>query len=220
MCILGAFLIIALTGCEKDDLVQPEVKNNQIEDTASTLKSSTYYSLSVPHLLQVPPGDWNNTKNCGQTCVVMLRDHFDYYYSGSSSQITAQNTWLACNTGDSRFVADANGYYTTQQNLKDLLYYNHSLYSQIKWASSIYSMLAYIEAGKPCLAYVRTNMGTTSSSPEHWVLVVGRSGSNVIVNDPGSSSGNHKSYPFSTFVASWTSHSRAWLYMPVYNYPF
>lgn len=214
--ILAVALLAVLFGCKKDKDIQTPQTNeveNVEKEAQGSLKSS--YLITVPWLPQVLPGDWNNTKNCGQTCCVMLGG----FYNGSpinQYQITAQNEWLYSATGIAAF-ATPNGYYTDQNDLKDLLFFKHGLNADIKWGSNIYNILNFVICGTPCLAYVRTYLSTTGD--EHWVIVVGRDGTNVIINDPGrssSSDGQYKSYPITQFVASWMSTSRSGLYMPVY----
>lgn len=82
---------------------------------SSTAHSYCCYRLYIPFLAQVPPGDWDNTKNCGQTCAVMLGG----YFNGTpvnTSKITEVNTWLAKYTGNKSFNSP-NGWYTGDKNL-------------------------------------------------------------------------------------------------------
>ncbi|MCX6784517.1 MAG: hypothetical protein NTV81_01090, partial [Candidatus Komeilibacteria bacterium] len=66
------------------------------------------FSLNVPFIKQAdPPGEWANTKNCGQACAVMLAGYFNRA-AVTPARITAQNTWLANYTHDQRYN-QANG---------------------------------------------------------------------------------------------------------------
>ncbi|OGF20387.1 hypothetical protein A2Y83_01160 [Candidatus Falkowbacteria bacterium RBG_13_39_14] len=102
------------------------------------------YYLRVPFLTQVAPGDWSNTKNCGQTCAVMLGG----YFNGTpvnSAKITEQNAWLAIYTGDSRYNSP-NGWYTGGSSLtayRQILLNVHGLKTSVYYGKDIYDILYY-----------------------------------------------------------------------------
>jgi len=180
--------------------------------------SGCSYYLPVPFLKQVPPGDWTNTKNCGQTCAVMLGGYFNKT-AVTSTQITAQNTWLANYTHDTRYN-NANGWYTGGSSIgayRTLLSQVHHLNSFVYNGSSFDDILNYGCDGFPVIAGVMISGGNLVSSGglAHWVIVVGYDGCNVIINDPGSSSGNARRYSLATFVASWSTQAK--IYMPISN---
>ncbi len=139
------------------------------------------------------------------------------YFNNSAvnvSQITAQNTWLYNYTGNSSYN-DANGYYTSANQLQTLLNQKHGLSSSILYGTSLDDVLSAAYSGKPCIVHVKISGGTlvSSSGVDHWALLVGYDGTNVVVNDPGTSYGNGKLYSAATFLASWTAGNK--LYMPV-----
>lgn len=174
------------------------------------------YYLSVPFLKQVPPGDWTNTKNCGQTCAVMLGGYFNKT-AVNSTQITAQNTWLAKYTGNSKYN-DPNGWYTSGSNLsayQALLAQVHRLNSPIKYGKTIDDILNYGCQGYPVIVGVQISGGKLVSKGglAHWALLVGFDGCNVILNDPGTSYGNGIRYSTSTFTASWAT--QGMIYIPI-----
>jgi hypothetical protein len=175
--------------------------------------------LQVPFLPQVPPGDWGATKNCGQTCSVMLK----CYFSGSapsSGMITGANAWLAKRFDDKRY-ADANGYYTGfsgRGELSALLkeFYGLSI-SGPSCGTDVCSVLKEIYYGRPCVVGVRISSGrlVSSGGVAHWVLVIGWNPKmgEVILNDPGTRSGRMIAYKVADFEASWKTSSR--VYVPV-----
>lgn len=168
------------------------------------------FSLNVPYLRQWPPGDKDNTKNCGQTCAVMLGGYYNNSPLGST-QITAQNTWLATYTGDFRFN-QANGWYTSLYQQKALLEQKHNLHTSYPSCSTLEQLINIVASGKPCIVGVMIKEGNLVSSGgiAHWAIVVGWNG-NVIVNDPGSSYGNHRSYSVAAFNASWATQGRQYM---------
>lgn len=213
------FIVFFLFRCNKENhLLNDYPSVNEVQQAEESVLKSSFpgYSFYLPvlFLTQVLPGDWSNTKNCGQACVTMLAGYFNNS-AVNSSQITAQNAWLYGYTGDYRYN-DANGYYTSATQLQALLSQKHGLSSSILYGSCVDDILSQAYSGKPCIVHVRISGGTLVSSGgvEHWVLVVGFDGYNVIVNDPGSSSGNGRAYSKASFFASWSSAGNK-LYMPV-----
>ena len=176
------------------------------------------YWLSVPFLKQVPPGDWTNTKNCGQTCAVMLGG----YFNGSavnSSAITDQNDWLYNYTSDSRYN-DANGWYTGGSKLSAFLHLltdYHGLSASAHYGSSIDDILDEGCSDNPVIAGVQISGGqlVSSGGVGHWAIVIGYDPyyDEVILNDPGNSNGGSITYSVTDFVNSWASQDK--IYIPV-----
>lgn len=205
---------LCFAGCSKDHDSITEPTSSQAQEDGLKAYPPYSISLNVPFLKQVPPGDWANTKNCGQTCLVMLGG----YFNGTpvnSSRITAHNSWLAMYTGDSRYN-QANGWYTSDTLLRDMLAQYHGLGSARYYGSTPQDVVNQLTYGRPCIVGVRISGGrlVSSGGVAHWALVVGWDG-DIIVNDPGSSSGNHRRYSIATFDASWATSGRK--YIPVWN---
>jgi len=224
----AVFLII---GCDRnpagpndvsvvnDNVANDTGNNNEQFDAGGKFSESTIdalksISLKVPFLPQVLPGDWNNTKNCGQTCAVMLGG----YFRGSAvnaNAITAANAWLAKTTGDKRYN-DANGWYTGGNSLKyfqALLAKYNGLKQATAYGKKPEEMLEYVCAGKPCIVGVMIKGGklVNAGGVAHWAIVVGWDGANVILNDPGTKSGNHIKYSRAAFDATWATQGRVYL---------
>lgn len=191
-------------------------------NVAFAQQSSNYppMLLPVPWLCQVPPGDWNNTKNCGQTCSAMLGGYFKGF-TPASSAITNENKWLATRFKDSRYTTSANGYYTHfndgRNSLGVLLKEYYGLNSTVRNGSNITDVLKELNAGRPVIVGVKISGGKVVSSGgvAHWALAVGwnaRDGK-IILNDPGTNSGRQIQYSVSAFDASWVTQGR--IYAPI-----
>lgn len=177
------------------------------------------YNLSVPFTPQVPPGDWSNTKNCGQTSSAMVFGYYGFYNytSPNYDDITSIDTWLASHYNDNRYL-DPNGYYTSTTMLTELAKsyggFSQSYYGQ-NW--TIDQLKTQIQAGHPVIVAVYTNMNT--SSYKHFMVLRGvrlDSGGNVIqviVNDPGhslaSGMGENYTYDVATFMNAWSKQGKA-----------
>lgn len=217
--LLALGLLSWMAGCDREEpmvtapttSVQPGGENPDVPSGQVDKAYPPYsFSLNVPFTTQVPPGDWANTKNCGQTCATMLGG----YFNGSavnSAAIISQNSWLAAYTGNTKYN-QANGWYTSMAQLKTLLEQKHRLRTSYPACTTLEQLINLVAAGKPCIVGVRISSGklVASGGIDHWALVVGWNG-NVIVNDPGSSSGNHRSYSVAAFDASWATSGRNYM---------
>lgn len=176
-----------------------------------------YRELPVAWLPQLPPGtNWALTKNCGQTCALMCDGYFRGYRP-TSNHIVEADWWL-----NGRFpgvgFAPPYSYYTNfvgRNALGTLLREKYGLKYYVNSASynqelDLSNVLWNIEWGHPVICAVRISGGNivTSGGVEHWTLVVGYDrnyGGQVILNDPGTNSGNKKRVNVGTFLQSWSS---------------
>ena len=173
--------------------------------------------LAVPFIKQVPPGDWSNTKNCGQACGVMLGGYFNGG-TVASWVIGAENRWLYRYTGDSRYL-NANGWHTNfsgSNTLGNLLLRFHALRTRVYYGNQPDDIIMEVAHGRPVLAGVRISGGRLvgSGGTPHWVLVVGWDG-RIIIHDPGTSSGRYKRYSVAAFRDSWEEEGK--IYVPVFR---
>jgi len=175
--------------------------------------------FSVPWLPQVPPGDWDNTRNCGQAVAVMLGGYFNHGRV-SSDIITMENNWLAGHLGDSRF-RNPNGWYTGRNNaepLRELLWHFHALEAPCYYGNGVDDVIAELYRGRPVIVCVKTDMKTYGDS--HWMLCIGYDKTYLYFNDPGHSyRSNYGGYCFrytvSRFNRSWRTEDRQ--YLPVWR---
>lgn len=177
--------------------------------------------LSVPWLPQVSPGDWANTKNCGQTVSLMVDGYYDRY-SPTSSDITNANQWLRTRFGDRRYL-DANGYYThftTGRNeLGAMLSELHGIRYSVLHGGNTSSILYQLNLGRPVIVGCKISRGSlvATGGVPHWSLVIGWDPvrREFIMNEPGSSSGRMRRVSITQFDASWATQGR--IYAPCWK---
>lgn len=182
-------------------------------DSVTTLQE---VNLSVPFTPQVPPGDWTNTKNCGQTSSAMIYAYFGFYDHTPpvANDITAINNWLSDTYNDDRFK-ESNGWYTSASQLANLArgFANFTQsYNSNNW--TLEQLRQEINAGHPVIIAVYTRMDPSSTTGHFMVLKGFRTDpsnniTHVIVNDPGKTLGNNNVYDVATFINSWQRQNRA-----------
>lgn len=185
-----------------------------VEDTTSQpdvrLSYPPYcFSLNVPFLTQVPPGDWSRTNNCGQAVCVMLGGYFNNGIVNSSI-IDAENDWLGC--GNQK----PNGCRTGAGTLKNLLWGFHRLNSTVYYGRSADDVVNEVKNGRPTIVGVMINNGrlVSSGGRAHWALCVGYDG-NIVLHDPGTNNGRFIRYSIGDFERSWATQNK--IYIPVWK---
>ena len=177
--------------------------------------------LRVPFQCQYPPGDPGNTKNCGQTCALMIDAYFDGYRP-SGSKITSTNTWMARRFGDSRYKS-ANGYYTHfydgRNSLGRMLREYHRLRYSVMRGGNFTSVLYQLRMGRPVIVGVAIRSGriVTSGGVAHWALAVGYDPRRhqMILHDPGTRGGRYVRMNMRDFEKSWATQGK--IYAPVWK---
>ena len=206
------------------EIREAEVDVTETEEPSENKELPTLYSypsycfaLNVPFMTQVPPGSWSRTKNCGQACGVMLGG---YYNRGAVAAwvITAENRWLYNYTGDSRYL-DPNGWYTGGSRLnafRSMLWAFHRINTAVYHGNRADDVINEVANGRPTLVGVRIRGGRLvgSGGTPHWALAVGWDG-NIILHDPGSTSGRYIRYSVSAFEDSWEEEGK--IYMPTWK---
>ncbi|GEM_PF-646607 len=159
---------------------------------------------SVPWIKQAnPPGTWSYTRNCGQTCYLMV----ECYLNGtipSAEGIKSIDDWLDTSYGDP--VRDYNGSYTTTAKLVDLAReYGNFKNAERHSGWSLDQLRDELDQGYPVIVGVYTRMNTSSGVP-HFMVLVGIEGDDVYVNDPGRDAdynGHNKVYSLDAFLGAW-----------------
>ncbi|MFC1925707.1 Calx-beta domain-containing protein [Chloroflexota bacterium] len=175
-----------------------------------TEQSSILVNLNVPFLQQAdPPGEWENTNNCGQASAAMI---FGYLNSvtPTSQDIMDIDDWLFQQYGDP--INGYNGSPTNTTNLEALaISYGGFANSEKHSSWTIEDLESELSAGYPVIIAVRIGMGTDTGG--HFMVIRGMDADNVYVNDPGrslaSGEGENKAYTISTFLASWATQGNA-----------
>jgi len=174
--------------------------------------------LDVPFKSQVPPGDWNHTRNCGPTSALMLAGYY-LSFSPDTDDLKALIDWLYDMKIIEKQPGEISKYNGNHTSLGDIQYLLSDYYDlgNIKKVYASEKKQEYIKKqirrGNPVIVTVRLNM--KASGIGHFMVVIGFDDNGVIVHDPGHSAGNGgqtKHYSYSKFLASWAS----WSYVAVH----
>ena len=166
-----------------------------------TIDVSAYDNpLSVGFKSQVPPGEWTNTNNCGQTSALMVMCYHDGTIP-TEQGIKDIDDWLFQEYNDP--INNYNGSLTNTTKIEALVKeyggFDNS-YKDSNW--DLNKLKLQIDAGLPVIAAViagyLSNRGY-SYSDGHFLVVTGYTSTDIICNDPGSSSGNKKYYSNNEF---------------------
>jgi len=170
--------------------------------------------INVPFKAQVPPGSWDETKNCGQASSLMV---FSYYWNTepTAEGIKKIDDWLHGKYGDP--INNYNGWDTTTSKLealaRDYAKFPNS-YKASGW--TLDRLRREIDAGHPVIVAVTAGKipYRESTDPEvvhyrnykyeggHFVVVKGHTLDCIICNDPGTSLGESKYYFNADFEAA------------------
>ncbi|ETR68386.1 MAG: hypothetical protein OMM_10580, partial [Candidatus Magnetoglobus multicellularis str. Araruama] len=145
--------------------------------------------LAVPFIAQSPPGDWDNTRNCGPTSYLMI---YSYYKNTipTVQDIKNLDDWLFEN--EELPINNYNGSYTTCDILKRLSI-NHGGFSETEvhrdWTME--GLVDELQKGYPVIVAVRLRMSSeVTTSNGHFMVLRGIDQNYVYVNDPGRSLGS------------------------------
>lgn len=181
-------------------------------DMGQVLKAPGSYpkvKLDVPFIPQVPPGDWSNTKNCGQASVLNVVGYLRRQCMASFN-ITWENEWLASTYNDDRY-RDANGWYTNTSKLVNLAKKYWGYRNSVAGNGTLDTIYADLKANRPVVVAVRLNMSTNPQTLGHFMVLVGMDSSTVWMNDVGKSQGKDRAFPLSQFKASWATQGSAYV---------
>ena len=164
-----------------------------------------YGALNVPFKAQVPPpdsGDWSQTKNCGPTSVLMVAA-YHLQFIPTSQHIKDLDDWMVVKG----IITSVNNYNGDDTSGDDLLriakeYYGFQEVTKYN-ANDVNFLIQALSNGNPVIVGVNINLDLNKAG--HFMVLVGMTDTNVIVKDPGHADGADKSYPISTFLASWAT---------------
>jgi hypothetical protein len=181
-------------------------------DMGQVLKAPGSYpkvKLDVFFIPQVPPGDWSNTKNCGQASVLNTVGYLKRACMASSN-ITDENNWLAKTYSDPRYN-DPNGWYTDTTKLANLAKNYWGYRNSAAGNGTLDTVYAELKANRPVVVAVRLNMSTDQKTLGHFMALVGMDNSTAWFNDVGKSQGKDRAFPLSQFQASWATQGNAYV---------
>lgn len=168
--------------------------------------------LDVPFIPQVPPGEWSNTKNCGQAAVLNSVGYLRRQCM-TPVNITYENNWLANAYGDSRY-RNPNGWYTDVYKLENLAKNYWGYYNSRATTSNLDGLYSELKACRSVVVAVRLQMSTTPTPTNgHFMVLVGMDSSYVWVNDVGKTYGKNNSYPLWQFEASWKTQNNSCVFI-------
>src|SRR3989338_355030 len=164
-----------------------------------------YGALNVPFKAQVPPpdsGDWSQTKNCGPTSVLMVAA-YHLQFIPTSQNIKDLDDWMVVKG----IITSVNNYNGDDTSGDDLLriakeYYGFQEVTKYN-ANDVNFLIQALSNGNPVIVGVNINLDLNKAG--HFMVLIGMTDTNVIVKDPGHADGADKSYPISTFLASWAT---------------
>lgn len=200
---LGVWVIV---GCEQAD--NPAM-NSESESISAAPSFPQEIRLNVPFLAQVPPGDWPNTKNCGQASLVNCAAYL-WRICPTSIYITYANQWLAVIYNDKRFL-DPNGYTASIDQLANLARSYFGFCNSKSAHPTLQDLYNELKVGRPVVVLVRVDMDTTKIG--HFMALVGMSSSYVWLNDVGKTNGKDKCFSMGQFESSWKSNNNACVFV-------
>jgi len=213
---------ITLVGCTSDQksVVAPEQSERLVDGQTVQPEGYPLYSfqLNAPWLSQLPPKNpddsdliaWSKTKNCGQTCAVMVRG----YLSGTavnSAAIESADRLLAKNYG-----AIFNPPYSAITNTGKIqwLCQQYGLQATTGNGETPADVVNIAASGRPVIVAVRLRMSNSANVLGHFMVLVGYNGAYLYFHDPGRSSasdGRYVRYTVAQFDASWATQGRAYI---------
>lgn len=174
--------------------------------------------LKVPFLAQVPPGNWVDSKNCGQACALMVAGNFRSNYYPDSSAIVWLNVWLSQRVRDVRF-REANGWLTglyigrREVNLM-IQEYCRLRISPAVARPNVGTLIRELYSNHPVIVCAGRAGGrlVSSGGQPHWVVIVGWDAGvgEFILHDPGSADGHRLRYGAAQFDESWAAMNRVY----------
>jgi hypothetical protein len=159
--------------------------------------------LDVPFLPQVPPGNWSDTRNCGQSSYLMVQS---FYKNNpvSESDIKSVDDWLK-----SEFNDDIRNYSGNYTNISKLIKIARQFggfedFSILSGTQNIDLLKNHISEGNPVIVAVYTNMFLKGNMDvPHFMVLTGVDDEFVYVNDPGKSKGKNNQYNIADFLNAW-----------------
>jgi hypothetical protein len=226
---LTALLVVGMAACSDELITNTKIGDElNVERPDRILHPEGYPSMSialkVPWRPQMPPKDkkdsnsvaWKKTKNCGQTCAVMIGAYFNHGVL-DDWVITDENKYLTARFGDTRYTETPYGWYTGQNHatpMRELFWNYHRVHADHYHGNSAADVLWRLAQGHPVLVGVRTKMQVPPNGVSHWMLLVGWDGTYMRFNDPGrsqSKDGYFVRYTPQQFERSWADSDREYL---------
>lgn len=211
--LLNSLKADALSPTGKNTITWAGIKTGKTFAVSAKLAPAQFpkVKLNVYFIPQVPPGDWPNTKNCGQASVLNCVGYLKRACFPSSA-ITDENKWLANATGDKRYL-DPNGWETSTSQLSNLAKSFWGYKSSIATTSTTDGLYNELKADRPVVVAVRIIMSSDPKVKGHFMALVGMDSNYVWVNDVGKSQGKDWCYSLQQFKNSWATQGNACVFI-------
>jgi hypothetical protein len=160
---------------------------------------------SVLFKSQSPPGDWKDNLNCGPASAIMTAAQY-LNFAPATDDIKMVLDWLyADNYIEPQLNAEYyDGNVTSSSQLVNILTGYYQLTPVVKRNKNDLEMLAAkLKKGNPIIVGVNVEMNPNKMG--HFMVVVGSNDSEVIVHDPGKTSGAFQHYSKAQFAGSWAT---------------
>jgi hypothetical protein len=191
------------------------VSANNTISVSATYTKTTEINLLVPFKSQCPPGDWDNTKNCGPTCILSVAK---YYSNGipTDQDIKDIDDWLY-----KTYKLPINNYNGSSTNTSHLVsisqnFFKISAASFSNW--TVDQLVEELKNGYPVIVAVRVGMSSSTSDRGHFMILRGVSENRnmLIFNDVGKGipeKGLNAKYSKDAFLSSWKTQSNSGITM-------
>lgn len=148
--------------------------------------------LNVPFKAQVLPGNWAETKNCGQTSALMV---FCYYDGTTPTEqgIKDIDDWLYARYGSAQAINGYSGSYSSTTTLETLAKERGGKYGgfPLSYKASGWTVSRVkqeIDAGHPVIVAVDGSY-LGQKYGKHFLVVKGYTSTGIMTNDPGRTEG-------------------------------
>ena len=166
----------------------------------------------VAFITQVPPGDWENTLNCGQTSYYMALSYLNNVTSEDDldfNEIKNIDDWLYKKYNDP--IRDYNGYYTTVNKINTLAKERNNIKTSEVFTGEgdAEKLKQEIDLGNIIIPAVRINM--SASKEGHFMVLIGYDDKYFYFHDPGKLLGRKRKYLVKDFLDTWKTQNYSYV---------
>ncbi|HOC96174.1 MAG TPA: C39 family peptidase [bacterium] len=166
----------------------------------------------VAFISQVPPGDWDNTLNCGQTSYYMVLSYINGIKSEDLldyNEIKKIDDWLYQKYGDP--IRNYNGYYTNVNKLNTIANERDNVKNSAVFygVNDFDNLKKEIDNGNVVIVAVRINMKANRDG--HFMVLIGYDDQYVYLNDPGKMLGRKRKYLIQDFLDVWKTQNYSYV---------
>jgi hypothetical protein len=185
-------------------------------------RASSTVLLDCGWLAQSPPGDWDNTVNCGPVSLLMAESCLSDFAPTAADTIDLI-TWMDANVSTYGGTgSNHNGSLTNTSQLAEAWSGYFARSAERRPGATLESVYDELAAGRPVI--VTTLTQATNNAPSdamaltgapHFMLVVGMTPTHVVMHDPGrsqSANGEDRYFTIESFHDTWSRQGNASLF--------